>query len=222
MSAHATIVGDVRPMLLALLGAVSFVLLIACGNVANLLLARGTARRRESAIRAAIGAGRGRLVRQFLTESLVLSVIGTALGVALAWAAMPLLLRAQPADMPRLSEVNIDLTICAFAAAVAAVTTMLFGLLPAWHGARTTLAESLHAGGRTSTGGARLGRRLRDVLVVVEVALALTLLIGGRLMLRSMSRLLDVDPGFDAANVLRLSVFLGRPPTARWPPRRPT
>ena len=131
MSAHATIVGDVRPVLLALLGGVSFVLLIACGNVANLLLARGTARRRESAIRAAIGAGRGRLVRQFLAESLVLSVIGTALGVALAWAAMPLLLCAQPADMPRLSEVNIDLTICAFTAAVAAVTTMLFGLLPA-------------------------------------------------------------------------------------------
>ena len=212
ISAHETIVGDIRPVLLALLGAVSFVLLIACGNVANLLLARATARRRESAIRAAIGAGRGRLVRQFLTESLVLSVIGTTLGVALAWAAMPLLLRAQPADLPRLSEVNIDLTICAFAAAVAVVTTMLFGLLPAWHGARTSLAESLHAGGGTSAGGGRAGRRLRDVLVVVEVALSLTLLIGGGLMLRSMSRLLDVDPGFDAANVLRLSVFLG-PPT---------
>ena len=214
VSVHETVVGDVRPALLALLGAVSFVLLIACGNVANLLLARATSRERESAIRAAIGAGRGRLIRQFLTESLLLSAIGGALGVLLAWWGVRALVALQPADMPRLDQVGVDVMVCAFTVGVSLLTTVVFGLLPALQGARVSPSQSLHAGGRTMAGDGRRRHRLRGVLVVAEVALALMLLIGGGLMVRSFTRLLAVDPGFDPSNVLSMSVFLG-PPTYR-------
>ena len=207
--AQDTIVGDVRPALLALLGAVGLVLLIACGNVASLLLARAASRQRELAVRAAIGAGRGRLIRQFLTEGLLLAAIGGSLGLALATWLVRLLTRQVTVELPRLDEVGIDATVGGFTLALSLSTTLLFGLLPALSGARTTPSQSLLESGRTLSGGGR--HRLRTTLVVAEVAMALMLLIGGGLLVRSFTSLLAVDPGFDATNVLHMSVFLGPP-----------
>jgi putative ABC transport system permease protein len=195
------LVGGVRPAILSLMGAVAFVLLIACANVANLLLVRASARSRELAVRAAIGAGRWQLVRQMLAESLIIAAVGTVLGVALARAGMRVLTALGPKDLPRLEAVTIDPIVLTFAITAGLVTAVLCGLVPALRASRADVMEVLRSvGGRTS--GLRGGRRLRSGVVVTEVALSFILLIGAGLMLRSFVVLGRVDPGFDPHNVL--------------------
>jgi putative ABC transport system permease protein len=199
------VVGDVRLPLFILLGAVAFVLLIACANVANLLLARAATRQREMAIRAALGAGRGRLVRQLLTESLLLSFAGAALGLVFAAWAIDGLIALAPYVLPRVADVGLDPRVLGFTAAVAVATGVAFGLVPALSASRPDLHDSLKDGGR----GATQGRgRLRKALVVAEVALSLVLLVGTGLMVRSFLRLRAVDPGFNPEHALSLSVSL--------------
>jgi predicted permease len=198
-------VGDVRPALWTLLGGVGFVLLIACANIGNLLLTRATARQTEIAVRSALGAGATRLVRQFLTESLVLATVGGALGVALAAWLLDLFRSLGPADLPRLDEVGLDGRVLAVSALVTLGAGMLFGLAPAVGATRSNLQGRLKAGGRSLAGG---GGRLRDTLVVAEVALALVLLAGAGLLIRSFARLMDVDPGFRPDRVLTLQITL--------------
>jgi putative ABC transport system permease protein len=200
---HDQIVGGLRPALTVLLGAVGFVLLIACANVANLLLARAAGRQKEIAIRTALGARRLRIIRQLLTESLVLSCTGGALGLALAYGGVKLLVAAAPDDIPRIRDVNLDLRVLLFTLAVAMLSGIVFGLAPALQSSRPDLNESLKAGGRGST-ARRHG--IRDALVVAEVALSLVLLIGAGLMIRSIIRLYQVDLGMEPANVLTLQV----------------
>ena len=201
------LVGDVRPAMLTLTAAVAFVLLIACVNLANLLLSRAVARRREIGIRASLGAGRARLVRQLLTESLLLAGLGAIAGLAIAWVGMRFLLRLGPDILPRADEIGLDGTVVAFTAAVAAITGILFGLVPARHMARTDLASFLRSGGRGASIGFR-GNRMRSVLVISEMALALVLLTGAALLMRSFYQLRSADPGFDARGVLTFSVDL--------------
>lgn len=191
-----TVVSATRPALLVLQGAVALVLLIACVNVANLLLARAAAREAEFAVRAALGAGRIRLARQLLIESLLLAGLGAALGLALAVAATRALVALAPAALPRLGGVHIDGTVVLFTAAVAVITGVIFGLVPAQQAARATLTDTMRERSASSPGGAR-GRRTRSALVVVELALAVLLLIGAGLLVRSFARLTNVDPGFD-------------------------
>jgi len=179
--------------LAVLLGAVGLLLLLACANVSNLLLARGTTRARELAIRAAIGASRARLVGLLLTESLLLAGLGTAAGLALAAAAMPVVGALGPADVPRLAEVTVDGTVLGFSAAAAVVTALVFGLVPAFRSARRDVDVALREGGRNVAAGGRL----RGVLVVSELALAMLVLVGAALLARSFLKLQAVDPGFD-------------------------
>jgi putative ABC transport system permease protein len=197
---HRDVVEHVRPALVALLGAAGFVLLIACANIANLLLVRASERGREIAVRAALGSGRGRMVAQMLTESLVLAVAGTVLGLVLAWQGIRVIKALSPANLPRIESVSLDGRAFAFAAAVAVVAAILFGLAPALRAVRGNLADGLRDRG-TDTGGAR-GNKLRTVLVVSEVTLSLVLLIGAGLMVRSFAAIQKVDPGFDAKNVV--------------------
>jgi putative ABC transport system permease protein len=203
------LVGGVRTGLLILLGAIGFVLLIACANVASLLLARGTARRRELALRTALGAGRRRLMRQLLTESLLLAFAGGALGLIVAYWGVEGLLAIAPSSIPRLADVQIDWRVAAFTIAASAAVGMLFGIIPALQGTRPQVVDALKDGGRTGT--ARAGTQ--KALVVAEVALALVLLIGAGLLLSSFARLRAVDLGFNAANLVLVFVPL---PQARY------
>jgi putative ABC transport system permease protein len=200
---YQRIVGDVEPVLWVLLGTVGFVLLIACANVANLMLARTAARERELAIRSALGAGRGRLMRQLLTESLLLSIIGGVAGLLLAMWGIDLLPGLSPDSVPRLTTIGINLPVLLFTLGISVVTGSLFGLAPALQ--MSNLNRSLKEGGRGTLGNQR-GKRLRATLVVVEIALSLVVLIGAGLLTKSLIRLLQVDPGFVAENLLTANV----------------
>ena len=210
---HEEIVGDVRLPLLIVLGAVSFVLLIACANVANLLLTRAAARRQELAIRVALGAGRGRIVRQMLTESLVLAVGGGVAGLALAAWGIAALQSLAPANVPRLDHISVDAAVIAYTSVAVIVTALLFGLAPAVQSAKTPTGESLKEGSRTGAEGAH-ARRMRAAVATFQVAVALVLLIGAGLLVRSFMAMRQVRLGFDPGNVLALQIDL---PGARYP-----
>jgi predicted permease len=197
----------VRPALVVLTGAVGFVLLICCANVANLLLSRGVARQRELAVRAAIGASRGRLIWQLVAESLLLSLWGGALGVALGASLLGALPALAPADFPRLADVELDLRALAFAAALSILAGLVAGVLPAFRTARAELLPALRDGVGASAASRTL--RLGGALLVAEAALATILLVGASLLARSFAQLLQVDPGYRAANVLIARVYLG-------------
>jgi predicted permease len=204
------LVGDVGPNLWLLLGAVSFVLLIACVNVSNLLLARATGRTREFAIRAALGAGQWRLLRQSLTESILLALAGGGLGLLLAAWGTRAALNVLPTALPRADEIGLDVRVLLFTASISLLTGLIAGLAPALKTSQWRLFETLKKSGRSAGGG---WRRAHGVLVAVEVALALVLLIGAGLMIRSLSALWNVDPGFRADNVLTFGLSL--PPSMR-------
>jgi putative ABC transport system permease protein len=202
-------VSDIKPTLVFLWWAVALVLLIACANVANLLLARATVREKEFAIRTALGAGRGRIIRQLLTESLLLALIGGGIGLLLAVWGIEALVALAPEGLPRVKEVAIDSTAILFTLGVSVMTGLVFGLAPALQSSRSGVSETLKEGGRGASGGPRR-QRMRNVLVVAEVALALVLLVGAGLMIRSFLHLQQVDPGFNPQNALIASVSLSR------------
>ena len=203
--------GGVRPAMWLLMGAVAFLLLIACANVANLLLVRGDARLREMAVRTAIGAAPDRLVRQLLTESIVLALFGAVLGLVLASVGLRILMTVDPTSLPPLAPVRLDWTVVTFTLVLGVATTILFGLAPALRTLRVNLVESLREGGQHTVGGHR--QRLRSLLVVAEVSLAVVLVIGAGLMIRSLSALGRVDLGFNPDSVLTLRVSV---PAARY------
>ena len=205
-------VGDIRPALLMLMGSVGLVLLIACTNVANLMLVRASAREREIGIRTALGAGRGRLMRQMLTESVVLSLIGAIVGVALARVGVSVLATMAAQSFPRLADTRIDLLALTFTVVVALATGILFGLFPAFQSARGATQDVLKEGSQASTTG-RGRLRLRRVLVAAEVALSLLLLVGAGLLIKSFMRLQAVDAGFDPSGVLTMRIVV---PTVRY------
>jgi len=200
------LVGNYRRRMFTLLGAVGFVLLIACGNVANLLLARGSARAPELAVRAALGAGRGRIARQMITESIVLAGIAAVLGFGVAAWGVRALVAAAPSGVPRLEQTSLDLVVAAFTAAVALGSAILFGIAPARRAARTDLIAVVKEGGRGGTGGVR--DRLRTGLIVAELAVALILLVGAGLLIRSSLAMQRVDPGFEPAGVFSARLSL--------------
>src|SRR5262249_13544139 len=207
---HGDIVHQVRPMLLILMGAVFLVLSIAVGNVANLALARGTVRRKEMAVRAALGAGRGRLVRQVLVESAILSLVGGGLGVVVALWGVDLLGALRPDAIPRAAVIRVDGGVLAFSLFVSLASGMLFGVLPALQAVRANVNDALKEGDlRTTTGGAR-GGRARSLLVVAEVAFALMLLVCAGLSLRAFVALARTDQGFSAEGVVTMTAELPR------------
>ncbi len=207
------VVGSMRTGLVILLGAVGFVLLIACANLATMLLARASGRERELAIRVALGAGRWRILRQLLTESVLLSLAGGALGILFSVWGIDLLKAVGARTLPRLAEVSLDLTVLATMAALSIGTGILFGLVPALVSAKPELTEALKDGGRGATAG-RSRNRLRDVLVICEIALALVLLAGAGLLMKSFVRLQGTNPGFNSHNVLTMEVAL---PVTKYP-----
>jgi putative ABC transport system permease protein len=200
------IVGPVRPMLLTLVAAVGVVILIASANVANLLLVRASAREREIAIRLAMGAGGGRLVRQMLSESLVFATSGGSLGVLLAWQSIAPLQTLAAGSIPRVADVALDSTVLVFALLTSMAIGVLFGMAPAWHALDRRIGALLREGAPTS--GSSRGRRLRSALLIAEVAVSIVLLVGAALLLRSFARLVQVEPGFSAGNVLTFAVAL--------------
>jgi putative ABC transport system permease protein len=206
-----SLIGNTRPLLWVMLGAVSLVLLIACANVANLLLVRATGRRREMAIRTAIGAGRGRIVRQLLTESVLLSLSGGVLGLVLGYAGIRGLLAVNTAGLPRVGVDGValwmDWRLLTFALGISLATGIIFGLFPAWQGSRADLNEALkESSGRSGTGFRQ--NKARAALVVSEVSLAVVLLVGAALLIRTFVALYSVDPGFDANNVLTMRILM--------------
>jgi len=201
------VVGDIRLALLVLSGAVGFVLLIACANVANLLLARAAARQKEIAIRTALGAGRWRVVRQLLTESVLLSVMGGAAGLMLAIWGTDLLLAVSPRDLIGLDHVRVNTNVLLFTAAVTLLTGLIFGIAPSISASKANLSDALKEGGRDSSGGGR-SQKIRSIFVVAEVALALVLLIGAGLMIQSLWKLQAINPGFDPSRMLTARLVL--------------
>jgi putative ABC transport system permease protein len=204
---HEWLVGDVRPALLVLFGAVGLVLLIACANFASLLMAREVARRQELVIRAALGAGRGRLIRKTLTESALLSVLGGVAGLLLAQWGTRMLLALRPEKLARLSGIHMDTRVLLFVLAVSVLTGVVFGMAPAWVAARGDVAEALNESGRSTTASA-MGHRIRNILVTSELALALVLLVGAGLLIKGFSRLRSMNPGFNPANVMTMYLQL--------------
>ncbi len=204
---HEEIVGDIKPALLVLLGAVGFVLLIACANVANLLLARAAVREKETALRIALGASRSRLTRQFLTESVLLALLGAGLGLLLALAGIRVLKTFIPATISQIQTINIDAKVIVFTALMALLTGIVFGLAPAIHVSYSNLNDSLKEGGRESAAGSK-GNRLRNLLVIGEVAVSFILLIGAGLLINSFLHLRSLDPGFRADHLLTMKVDL--------------
>jgi predicted permease len=204
---ESEIVGRTELLLLVLLGAVALVLLLACVNAANLLLLRATARQRELALRAAVGAGRPRLIQQMQTESAVLAFTGAVLGAALAVAGVKTLLAFLPADFPRAGDIHVDASVFLFTLLAAVGSGLFFVIIPALHGSRADLRTSLHESGRAAT-SSRGTLRLRNALVVCEVTLACILLIGAGLMLRSFVNLLQANPGFRPEQTLTASISL--------------
>jgi putative ABC transport system permease protein len=212
-SLREQLTGDVRPALLVLLAAVVLVLLIACANVANLMMARAAARKREIAVRSALGAARLRIVRQMLTESVLLALLGGSLGLALAYGALEALVAVSPANLLTASDVGLDATMLGFTLAVSLATAVLFGLVPALEASRVNPQESLQAANK-GAGGTPRNRRVRNVFVAAEVATALVLLVGAGLLVQSLLALRAVDPGFDSDDVLTVRVKL---PAAKYP-----
>ncbi len=211
-----SLVGEMRSALLVLLGAVAFVLLIACANVANLLLARATARQKEISVRTALGASRWRIVRQLLTESMLLSIVGGAIGLLLSIWLTKLLIAVSPPNTPRFDEIAPDARVLAFTLGLTVITGLVFGLAPALQVSRPDLNEGLKEGLRTGASGHR--NRLRSLLMVSEIALSFMLLVGAGLLIKSFIRLRDVSPGFNPEQVLAMRVSL---PSAKYPKGEP-
>jgi len=208
LSLKENVVGDIRPFLLVLLAAVGFVLLIACANVANLLLARSTGRTREFAIRTALGAAPGRVVRQLLTESILLALAGGALGLLIATWGTQAAIKVLPEALPRADEIHIDVRVLLFTLTASVLAGIFFGLVPAFKASRRDIHETLKEGGR---GGSGVRHRTQSIFVAVEMAMALVLLVGAGLMIRSLVNLWSTDPGFDPKNVVSFSLAASQP-----------